>query len=118
MLGEDSNHDFGGEITEEDFQNAENPLFDHKPKGGEWNDDAYNLFQGDIMLDEDSNTVPHTQSYYNDYFSDVSTLPGHKWPKINNQVIVPYTIPSTATKQDKAHVARVIIEFRNKTCVR
>ena len=58
------------------------------------------------------------EDYESNYFGDVSTLPSSKWPKVNDHVIVPYTIPSRAMKRDKAAVARVVMEFEKRTCIR
>lgn len=105
-------NDFGGELTTEDFVNAKNASFHPNPKGGEVNDDFMDLFQGDIMKEQ------LAIDYDSDYRRDITTLPDRKWPKIGVIVIVPYTIPSRATKQERASVARVILEFDTKTCVR
>lgn len=65
---EDSDDDLGGELSNEDFVNAENPLYARISIGG-------------------------------------TTIKDKKWPKINDTVIIPFTFPSSATKQDKADIA-------------
>ena len=54
----------------------------------------------------------------NDILDDVTTIMDKKWPKINDTVTIPFTFPSSATKQDKADIARVVKEFESKTCIR
>ncbi len=84
----ESDNDFGGVLTELDFLNAENPLFYREPKGGEFNVDIDNLFEGDIMVDE---AVDELQLKP---MQGGTLLNERKWPKTNGHVIVPYTLPS------------------------
>ena len=51
-------------------------------------------------------------------YDDVTTIKDKKWPKTNEFVTIPFTFPSTASKQDKADIARVVKEFERKTCIR
>ena len=102
-----SDYDFGGELSEEDFSNANNPLYIRESFGGEDNDDIEGVFQGDIIIPDDDTG-----------FDDVTTLKDKKWPKVNELVTLPYTFPSTASKEDKADIARVVKEFEQKTCIR
>ena len=105
----DSDNDYGGELTNEDFINANDVQFQRGSFGVEVNDDIDALFEGDIILNEiDVDGV----------FDDVTSKAGAKWPKVDELVNIPYTFPSTATKQDKADIARVVEEFRTKTCIR
>ena len=91
----ESDNDFGGVLTELDFLNAENPLFYREPKGGELNDDADNLFEGDIMVDEAVDELQLKPMQGGTLLND------RKWPKTNGHVIVPYTLPSASTEQNK-----------------
>ena len=50
--------------------------------------------------------------------NDVINNPDTKWPKIQGYVIVPFTFPRLASKQDKADIAHVVTEFEEKTCIR
>ena len=54
----------------------------------------------------------------NGQFDDVTLRKDAKWPVVNDIITIPYTFPSTATKQDKADIARVVKEFETKTCIR
>ena len=96
-------------LSEEDFINADKPQFRREATGGEINNDTESVFEGDIMLDTDGE---------DEGFDDVTTRKDAKWPKLNDTVTVPYTFPSTASKQDKADIARVVKEFETKTCIR
>ena len=102
-----SDNDFGGELSEEDFSNANNPRYIRESFGGEDNDDIEGVFQGDIIIPDDDTG-----------FDDVTTLKDKKWTKVNEIVTLPYTFPSTASKEDKADIARVVKEFELKTCIR
>ena len=48
----------------------------------------------------------------------MTTDENKKWPKLGEYVVVPFTFPSSSSEQQKADVARTVVEFRNKTCVR
>ena len=109
VLVEESDNDYGGELSNEDFANAENPQFARVSKGGEVNYDTNDLYEGDIMI---------TSSDGDGGLDDVTTIMDKKWPKINDTVTIPFTFPSSATKQDKADIARVVKEFESKTCIR
>ena len=102
-----SDYDFGGELSEEDFSNANNPQYIRESFGGEDNDDIEAVFEGDIMMPDDNTGL-----------DDVTTLKDKKWPKVDEIVTLPYTFPSTASKEDKADIARVVKEFELKTCIR
>ena len=78
-------------------------------RGGEVNNDTEDVFEGDIILDS-----PRQGGV----FEDVTTIKDRKWPKRNDLVTIPFTFPSSASKQDKADIARVVKEFERKTCIR
>ena len=102
-----ANDDHGGELTEEDFNNADKEQFSREPVGAETNEDVENLFEGDIIMDGGLHG-----------FDDVTTKLDAKWPKVNETVTIPYTFPSDATVEQKADIAHVIKEFERKTCIR
>ena len=107
FLSIDANDEYGGELTEEDFSNADKEQFSREPVGAETNDDIENLFEGDIILDGGLNGL-----------DDVTTKLEAKWPKIDETVTIPYTFPTIATVEQKADIAHVIKEFETKTCIR
>ena len=46
-------------------------------------------------------------------------IPQRKWPKSEDgYVYVPFSFPATATKDEKAAIARTVTEFNNNTCIR
>ena len=101
------NDDFEGRLSIFDFQNAEDPRFIRIPKISEnINSNIPDIFEGDILSDE--------LDYEHQLISNESML----WPKIGEYVVVPYTFPSTALESEKAEIARMVLEFRNKTCIR
>ena len=102
-----ANDDHGGELTEEDFNNADKEQFSREPVGAETNEDVENLFEGDIIIDGGLHG-----------FDDVTTRLDAKWPKVNKTVTIPDTFPSDATVEQKADIAHVIKEFERKTCIR
>ena len=50
VLVEESDNDYGGELSNEDFANAENPQFARVSKGGEVNYDTNDHFPGVSFL--------------------------------------------------------------------
>ena len=107
FIVEDVDNNMGGTLSEVDYQNAENGTFHRVVDGFEMNNDSSpNIFQGDIFLDE------------LDFIGEVTTNIDKKWPKTGDVVIVPFTFPSDATKQQKADIATVVKEFGSKTCIR
>jgi len=106
--GQDDDED--GSLSSEDFKNGLSENLDQdKPEIDE--DGDADLFEGDIegekaelrMLAENREVVGHA---------------GKKWPKVNGVVTVPYTIPSSISKQSKSELAKVITEYETKTCIR
>ena len=96
-------------MSASDFRNAEDERFYRIPEA--LNHNANNdseMFEGDILLEE-------ADSGYN---AQLITDINKKWPKVGEYVIVPFTFPSTASDQAKADIARMVLEFRTKTCVR
>ena len=63
------------------------------------------LFEGDIMVDEGLGAAINIQE--------------RLWPKSNDGfVYVPISFPATASKDEKAAIARTVTEFKNNTCIR
>ena len=62
------------------------------------------MFEGDIVPDP---------------LGDVTNIAAKKWPKAaDGMVYIPISFPDSATKNEKAAIARTMLEFENKTCVR
>ena len=97
--------DQSGRLSSSDYQNAEERRFVRTPTITETNDaNDVDIFEGDIISSDE------------DYDLDLTTDENKKWPTIGQYVVVPFTFPSTATEQEKADIARMVIEFKNKTC--
>ena len=102
-----SERELGGRLTQTDYENAKNFTFQRIAKGFEMNNDSSpNIFEGDIVLDDF------------DYVGEVTTDIERKWPKSGEFVIIPFTFPPDASEQQRADIARVVLEFETKTCIR
>ena len=102
--------DENGSLDDEDFLNAlsKNFLNNEPPEHDEDSDPG--AFEGDIQGDKEELRA---------LMNNREVVKGRKWPKINGQIIVPYTIPSTLkNKQTKGEIAKVIQEYKDKTCIR
>ena len=107
FIVEDADNNMGGTLTQENYRNAENGTFHRIAYGFEMNNDSSpNIFQGDILHDE------------LDLIGEVTPSIDKKWPKTGNFVVVTFTFPSDATKQQKADIAKVVKEFGSETCIR
>ena len=97
-----------GRLSNIDFLNAEDERFHRIPQLLKLNDDNDSaIIEGDILSDQEDT----------DYISEIISNADKKWPKIGEYVYVPFTFPSTASEQAKADIARVVLEFRNNTCI-
>ena len=109
---------FTGELTEEDFKNGIDIDIDNEvPNGKDTIDDAVEKgdgnFQGDIILTEEQMRIIKGD----DRLKAFKKL-AKKWPKTGNVVKIPYTITSGFSKNERAHIARAMTEYRRKTCIR
>ena len=79
--------------------------------------------------DESLNVAPITAEYFDpdmfegdivpDPVGDVINIKDKKWPKASDgKVYIPISFPDSATKIERAAIARTIMEFTNKTCIR
>ena len=74
------------------------------------------LFEGDIETDHEDSL-----RYFNDSLSDVTPRKNWTWDYKNGSFLeIPYTLPDNnlLTENDTATIARAILEFRRRTCVR
>ena len=91
-----------GALNSEDYSMANTELLNTPPVSTEIFD--VDMFEGDILPD------PH---------GDVINIEAKKWPKAaDGMVYIPISFPDSATKIEKAAIARTIMEFENKTCIR
>ena len=109
---------FAGELTEEDFKNGIDIDIDNEiPDGKDMIDDIYEKgegnFEGDIILTEEQMRIIKGD----DRLKAFKKL-AKKWPKTGNVVKIPYTITSGFSKNERAHIARAMTEYRRKTCIR
>ena len=98
-----SDADVGGILSEEDYENSENESIISATDKAHYSENG--LFEGDIIRDE--------------RLGEAINIAQRKWPKSDDGFVnVPISFPSFATKEEKAAIARVITEFKNKTCIR
>ena len=109
--------DEGGVLSLLDFQNAQNKTFLEITVDNEFRlNNASNsmIFEGDLLTDESDNLISGNESLH-----DLITQEDRKWDLRSGPfIIIPYTIPSGLTDQERAEIARAIWELRSKTCIK
>ena len=107
--------DDNGILSDEDYLTAlETDFNDNEPDHDE--DTDPDAFEGDIQGDKEE--LRAVRALVNN--REVVAHPGRKWPKNRyGKIIVPYTIPSSLKdKTTKGEIAKVIQEYKEKTCIR
>ena len=99
-----------GSLSSEDFTNALAKDFE-KDKPIHDEDDSSDLFEGDITGDKEQLRMLAENR-------EVVGNIARKWPKDDGIVTVPYTFPGSASKQSRSEIAKVIDEYKTKTCIR
>ena len=56
--------------------------------------------------------------YADELYGDAVGLPSRLWPKVNDVVIIPYSLPNDVSESDLVQINRAIEEFSLKTCIR
>ena len=74
-------------------------------------DTNYEIVDGDIILYDD-------EEYADELYSDAVELPSRLWPKVDDEVKIPYTLPNDVPEYDMTQIDRAIHEFHLKTCIR
>ena len=71
----------------------------------------YEIFEGDILLEEeDAESI--------DEFSEAISKRDRLWPIQDGIVIIPYTMSSWLKNDEKIKIERAFDEYHSKTCVR
>ena len=107
-----SGNDEGGSLSPQDFEKAKQK----NVSGGEVHDEdgSPDLFEGDILLtDNDRDAMDRGIG-----MREVVSGDNRKWPVTDGLVYVPYTIPSDLDEDATTEIARAILEFDEKTCIR
>ena len=104
--------DEGGSLSLEDFKNAKD--MDFSGEGDQDEDGSPDRFEGDIDLSHSDKNAMDTGVKLREVVGSAS----RKWPKRYGFVKVPYTLPSGLSMKRKADIAKAIIEFETKTCIR
>ena len=105
-------------MTEEDFKNGIDIDIDNEVQNGKDTiDDAIERgdgnFQGDIILTEEQLRIINGETRLKAF-----EVLAKKWPKTGSIVKIPYTITSGFSSNERYHIARAMIEYSRKTCIR
>ena len=112
---EDNRQDEGEALTEEDFKNALTEVYSDDDVADE--DQSAELFEGDIQLTDEDRTALEEGGLTS--LREVVGLSIRKWPKgEDGHVTLPYYIPSGMSKSKRSAIARVVLEYQTKTCIR
>ena len=104
-------HAEDGHLTDENFEDAnEIPISNDMDHDEDLSSD---LFEGDVILNDEERAA------LEDGIDLREVVQSHKkWSITNGIVKVPYTFPSGLDRATKAEIAKVIKEFKTKTCIR
>ena len=112
---EDNRQDEGEALTEEDFRNALTEVYSDDDVPDE--DQSAELFEGDIELSDEDRKAFEEGGVTG--LREVVGLSIRKWPKGGDgHVTVPYYIPSGMARSKRSAIARVVLEYQTKTCIR
>merc|ERR1712110_644841 len=105
-------NDPGAPLTPEDFEAAWSVPNDNTAE-----ELSPNLFEGDIQLSPDERELLEKKGA--EALRDVINTDAKKWPKDSDGYVrIPYKIDARFGKSTRADIARVVLEFKGKTCVR
>ena len=110
--------DAGEPLTEEDFNFAESEEFNTELANEETHDedDSATLFEGDIEISDEEQRNALAERGIPGLREVVGS---RKWPKSSDGLVrVPYKVPSGLSKKRRAAIAKAVLEFKQKTCIR
>ena len=112
---EESREDLGNPLTEENFYDALTEVYSDDGVPDE--DQSASLFEGDIVLNEDDKKALAEGG--KEQLREIVGLDIRKWPKGDDGLVqVPYYIPNGMPGPKKSQIARVVLEYQTKTCIR
>jgi len=114
----DRDSDPGEPLTPEDFEYAQSAEFLNKIATEENHDEdgSSSLFEGDIDMSDAEQRQALTERGIPGLREVVKT---QKWPKsADGKVRIPYKIPSRLSKERRGAIAKAVLEFEQKTCIR
>ena len=112
---EESREDLGNPLTEENFYDALTEVYSDDGVPDE--DQSASLFEGDIVLNEDDKKALAEGG--KEQLREIVGLSIRKWPKGDDGLVqVPYYIPNGMPGPKKSQIARVVLEYQTKTCIR
>jgi len=100
-------------LTEEDFKLA------LKAKYGDGGDEdrSPDLFEGDIVLNDEDKAALEDRGLVG--LRKVVGFHKRKWPQSNDgMVYVPYAVPAGLDQTTRNKIARIVLEYQAKTCIR
>ena len=109
--------EIGPRLSEEDFRRGaeidvnvpESDLSVLAEKAGQ--------FEGDIVLNDEQRMMVENGIHPGETRSAI-TDSRKKWPKVGNNVEVPYTITNEFDQEERAFIARGMDEYHKNTCIR
>ena len=75
-------------------------------------------FEGDIVLNDEQRMMVENGIHPGETRSAITDSPRKKWPKVGNNVEVPYTITDEFDQEERAFIARGMDEYHKNTCIR
>lgn len=100
-------------LTDDDFKTA---LTAHFGDGAD-EDQSPDLFEGDIELNEEDKAALADRGFVG--LREVVGFKNRKWPKGNDGMIrVPYAVPAGLSQTIRSKIARIVLEYQAKTCIR
>ena len=75
-------------------------------------------FEGDIVLNDEQRMMVENGIHPGETRSAIKDSPHKKWPKVGNNVEVPYTITDEFDEEERAFIARGMDDYHKNTCIR
>ena len=110
--------DAGEPLTDEDFAFAESDEYNSEVANEETHDEDQSAakFEGDIEISDDEQRTALAERGIPGLREVVGS---RKWPKSSDGLVrIPYKVPSGLSKKRRAAIAKAVLEFRQKTCIR
>jgi len=100
-------------LTDEDFKTALTAQFGD----GADEDQSPDLFEGDIELNDEDKAALSDRGFVG--LREVVGFKNRKWPKGEDGMIrVPYAVPAGLSQTTRSKIARIVLEYQAKTCIR
>jgi len=110
--------DAGEPLTEEDFEFAESDEYNSELDAEETHDEDQSqaLFEGDIDISDGEQKRALAERGVPGLREVVGS---RKWPKGSDGLVkIPYKVPAGLSRKRRAAIAKAVLEFKQKTCIR